>query len=273
MNSTPRHIFVVTDIEGVAGVTDWIQTRTPGAPLEEARRHLTGEINSVVVGLFDRADELGLCPHFRVTVWDGHGPGGTAFDELDSRVTKFRHTDSRGLGGLFDLALAADPPMDAVAFVGQHAMAGTGGNLCHTYSSQRVRKHLLNGVEIGEFGTRSLHAWCLGVPTVFFSGDDVACREAAALVEGLVKVQVKTSKGILKADSVTHEQSCDLLKRAAMSVLDLDLHSPFLKPMFLPDPPYLYEKFHYPRWGVVPRPTRRHGGNDLLSVLGEVERR
>ena len=263
-----RHIFFVSDLEGVAGVTQWSQTRGGGPEQERARALLTGEINAVVHGLLRRADAFG--GSLRISVWDGHGTGGTHLQELDPRVDKFRHDDPRGFGGVLEALRGADVPADALGFIGQHAMEGTGGNLAHTYSSRRVKMHTLNGVPIGEFGTRALHAWALGLPTVFFSGDDVACREAASLVPGLVHVVVKRSICVTDADSLSHEESCRLLADCAARILALRPNAPELVPQDLPAPPYEYRQLRRRKWGIVPTPTRIARGDDLAEVLRSV---
>ncbi|NNL68110.1 MAG: peptidase M55 [Myxococcales bacterium] len=263
-----RHVFFVTDLEGAAGVTDWSQTREGGPAQEAARALLTAEINAVVAGLLGRAAAAGEA--LQVSVWDGHGTGGTRFDALDPRVVKYRHDDPRGFGGVLEAVRAAEVPADALGFIGQHAMEGTGGNLAHTYSSTRVKLHRLNGVPIGEFGTRALHAWALGMPTVFFSGDDVACREATALVPGLVEVAVKRSTGVTTAECLPHEESCRVLAEAAPRILDLAPDDAALVPRDLPAPPYCYEQLRHRKWGIVPRPTRIARGDDLAQVLRNV---
>lgn len=264
-----RHLFVVTDIEGVAGVSDWSQTRNRGPALERARRLLTDEINAFVRGIHLAADRARLeAP--AITVWDGHGCGGTDFEGIDPRVSKHRYDDPRGFPGLLDLALTATPPADALTFVGQHAMEGSGGNLAHTYSSRRVRRHLLNGREIGEFGTRTLHAWALGLPTLFISGDDVACEEARALVPGIVRACVKRSIGVTQAAPRSHEDACELISSLAEKILLLDLAAPELAPTFCPTAPFDYHVVKKPRLGLLPRRDVRLRGDDLLELLRRV---
>ena len=265
-----RHVFFVTDLEGAAGVIDWSQTRKKGPRLGAARGLLTSEINAAVEGLFRKAKDLSLLPRFKVSVWDGHGHGGTVFADLDPRVEKFPYRDRRGFGGLLAHLLADDIPLDALGFIGQHAMAGSGGNLSHTYSSLWIEKYLLNGVEVGELGVRALLAWTRGIPTVFLSGDDIACREASELIPGLVTVGVKTSRGVLAADSLPPEESCRALLEGAGKILELDPRSPDLTPSFIPRPPYRFEK-HYKRRGVfIPSWRWTTRGNDLGAVLRRV---
>jgi D-amino peptidase len=265
-----RHVFFVTDLEGAAAVTDWSQTRKHGPRLDAARELLTSEINAVVDGLFRKATDLSLLPCFKVSVWDGHGHGGTVFADLDRRVEKFRHGDRRGFGGLLAHLLAGGTPVDALGFIGQHAMAGSGGNLCHTYSSLWIEKYLLNGVEVGEFGARALLAWARGIPTIFLSGDDVACREALELVPGLVTVSVKKSRGVLAADSLSPRESCQALREGAGKILELDPCSPDLTPSFIPQPPHRFER-RYRRQGLgVLRWRWTTRGDDLPAVLRRI---
>jgi D-aminopeptidase len=264
-----RHVFVLTDLEGAAQVTDWRQTREDAPGLEAARELLTGEVNAFAAGLLRSAEAQGFeAP--RLTIWDGHGPGGLRLDGIEVPSERFRHDDPRGFGGVFLAARNAELPADALVFIGQHAMEGTGGNLAHTYSSRRVKRHLLNGVEIGEFGTRALNAWALGVPTVFFSGDDVACKEATGLIPGLVSVEVKQTRSVTEADSLSHDESCRALAAAAGRIWTLDPADPALTPRDLPDAPYRYRRVRRAKWGLLPLPDRVVEGHDLAEVLGRV---
>ncbi len=264
-----RHLFVVTDIEGVAGVRDWSQTRIPGPELERARAYLTEDVNAFIRGVLDAAQRARIDAP-AISVWDGHGYGGADLDGIDARVSKFRHDDPRGFAGLLDHARAATPPADALAFVGQHAMEGSGGNLAHTYSSRRVRRHLLNGIEIGEFGTRALHAWALGLPTLFISGDDLACDEARALVPGIVRACVKRSIGVTQAESMSRTDACALITSRATEALALDLTAAELVPTFCPNPPFEYRIVRKLRFGIVPRRDRILRGRDLVDLLRRV---
>ncbi len=90
--------------------------------------------------------------------------------------------------------------VDALAFVGQHAMSGTpGANLCHTMSHESIKYYKINGIEVGEFGLWAAVAGELGVRTVYISGDDKACIEAARQVPGITSTAVKESKGLEQA--------------------------------------------------------------------------
>jgi len=159
-------------------------------------------------------------------------------------------------------------PVDALAFIGQHAMEGSGGTLSHTYSSRRISGYSLNGRAIGEFGLRALYAWALArIPTVFISGDDIACREAQSLVPGIICVQVKTSLGITAACHLDHEESCMQLTSKAARILLQDDADSLLQPSFVPESPYVFRKKFKWKFGLVPRPPKTLRGESLTAVL------
>ena len=201
-------------------------------------------------------------------MWDGHGYGGLILDRLDQRVTAYRHDDARSFTGLLRESLSGTVPVDALAFIGQHAMEGSGGTLSHTYSSRRICGYSLNGRAIGEFGLRALYAWALArIPTVFISGDDIACREAQSLVPGILCVQVKTSLGITSAHHLDHKESCAQLASKAAQILGQDADDPSLRPSFVPEPPYVFRKKFKWKFGLLPRPPRTLRGASLTAVL------
>jgi len=179
----------MTDMEGVAGVLDhdnWCQPAGPAYPgryYDLGREFLTQEVNAALDGFFaGGADE--------VVVLDGHGAGGIDPNLLDERAQLIRWTP----GWPEEL----DASYQGVAWIGQHAKAGTiGAHLAHTqwfnYLDQQI-----NGVSIGEFGEFLFCASELGVPAFFGTGDEAFCQEAAALVPGITTVAVK--RGLTRDD-------------------------------------------------------------------------
>ena len=197
-----RH-FLITDLEGPAGVDSWSQTREGEGPAKTAAmRLLTAEVNAVLEGI------LAADPAGEVTVWDGHGTGGILAAKLDPRA--------RFLARPAPLRESLAAGADALYFVGQHAMAGTpGAPLCHTYSSRTVAEYRLNGVPAGEFSCRAALAGEMGVPTVFLGGDDRAVEEARAVVPAIVGVATKAGLGIQAAGHLRPEESCARLRTGA----------------------------------------------------------
>lgn len=197
-----RH-FLLTDLEGPAGVDSWSQTRQGEGPAKTAAmRLLTAEVNAVLEGIL-AADPAGA-----VAVWDGHGSGGILPAELDARA--------RFLARPAPLRESLAAFADALYFVGQHAMAGTpGAPLCHTYSSRTVAEYRLNGVPTGEFGCRAALAGEMGVPSVFLGGDDRAVEEARAVAAAIVGVVTKAGLGLQAAAHLAPEESCARLRAGA----------------------------------------------------------
>ena len=181
-----RSVYVVTDLEGVAGVDDWDPRRRDYAAQAkgvaertEMQRLLTGEVNAAVEGLL----QAGVT---EILINDAHGAGRTILvEELISGVRIVRGKDRPnwmvGIGSRFD----------ALVQVGMHAMAGTpGACLAHTQSLGYTYR--INGREFGEMEQAALLAGELGIPWVFTAGDAHACREAEDWVPGIVTAPVKT---------------------------------------------------------------------------------
>ena len=171
-------IFIMTDMEGVAGVLDHDTWVTPqGRYYEAGKRLLTLEVNAAIDGFFaGGADE--------VLVADGHGFGGINIELLDRRA-QFQ----RGFVGPHPFG--CDETFDAIAWIGQHPKAGTPfGHICHTGWFD-VLDVTLNGLSIGEFGQDLFAAAELGVIPLFCSGCEAFCREARALAPEIETVAVK----------------------------------------------------------------------------------
>ncbi len=174
-------IYLMTDLEGVAGVLSFQEWTGPGKlyyPV--ARELLTQEVNAVLTGLFSGgASEVVVC--------DAHGPGGVNARDLSYPMQVHY---MRGWGDQM-WPLNLDASYDAVAWVGQHAKAGTPyGHLCHTQSLDYVDESV-NGVSLGEFGELASCAAELGVRALFAAGDEAFTKEAHALTPGLQTVAVK----------------------------------------------------------------------------------
>ena len=127
-------VYIVTNLEGVAGVVHSSQVQ-PGSPFyEEARRLLTGEVNAAVAGaLRGGATE--------VVVNDGHGGGlNLVLEELHEEMKVVlgapRPFSLGGLSNDFGCAL----------LVGYHSRAGAeGGVPSHKVFLESVYRVTLNG--------------------------------------------------------------------------------------------------------------------------------
>lgn len=183
-------IMLMTDMEGVAGILnhdDWVMRSGPY--YEKGLRLLTGEVNAAVEGFC----EGGVT---EVVVCDGHGQGGIDPELLHERAQLLR---GHGDGGPYPFGL--DSTFDGMAWVGQHAKAGTDfSHLTHTGWFSTIDASV-NGVSLGEYGEMAMCAKELGVPCFFASGEAALCAEAEALTPGVVTVAVKWG---LKRDGLEH---------------------------------------------------------------------
>lgn len=197
-------VYILTDLEGPAGVAQWDQTRVDESPKKSvAMELLTREVNACVEGILD------YDPKAEIVVWDGHGSGGIAVPLIHPKAQLI-------FGKGIDRRYGLDDTFDALFFVGQHAMAGTeNAPLCHTYSSLTIEYYKLNGEFIGEFGCRTYLAGLFDVPVPFLSGDDKACREAEALVPGIVTVATKIGMGIEIARHLSPKRARKLIRKGA----------------------------------------------------------
>jgi len=185
-------LYISADLEGVSGVVNRDQLGRQGHDYDQGRRLMTGEVNAVCQAAFEAGVD-------EVIVNDAHSDGrNILIEEL--------HRDARLLTGspkVLGMMEALDHSFDAVAFVGYHARAGSPGVLNHTISGGSVQGIHLNAKPMGEAGLNAALAGHFGVPVIFLSGDDLACREIEDLVPGVVAVPVKEPRGRYSALCLT----------------------------------------------------------------------
>jgi D-amino peptidase len=171
-------IYMITDMEGVCGVLDHDNWVLPtGRYYEEGKELLTLEANAAIEGFFSAGAE-------EILVVDGHGAGGIHHKLLDSRILY-----QRGSSGPYPFGL--DATFDVMAWVGQHAKAGTEyAHIAHT-GWFNVLDYKINGVSVGEFGQMAFLGSAYGVKSIFGSGDEAFTKEAQSLIPGIETVSVK----------------------------------------------------------------------------------
>jgi D-amino peptidase len=183
-------IYVVCDLEGVAGVVDhrqqcrWDVARGWYAPyLDQARRLATLELNALVEGALEGGAT-------EVVAWDGHGnfPGG-----LDVELV---HPECRVVMGAGDGGpLGLDASFAGLFQLGLHAMAGTPhAVLAHSFDDGFVG-YWVDDVPVGEIWMNCYNAGLSHVPCVFLSGDRAAADEVRALVPEVEVAVVKEGLG------------------------------------------------------------------------------
>ncbi|MDX6560897.1 MAG: D-amino peptidase [Gaiellales bacterium] len=207
-------VFIIADMEGIAGVTKWDET-TGGTPLHAERSRLyTEEVNAAVRGAYTGGAT-------EVVVMDCHGAGeGWTFnslipDQLDPRcdfVVQQEWTEYTEF---------LEQGCDAALLVGMHAMAGTAdGVLNHTVSGTGWRNVTFNGTLVGETGINAALCGTWGCPVLLVTGDRAACREAGALLgDGLTTVAVKQGLGRFSARHVAPVRARAMIEQAAAAAL------------------------------------------------------
>lgn len=194
-----KSIFVITDAEGVAGICRQEQVE-PTDP--ELRQLLTGEINAAVEGFLEGgADE--------VVVWDGHDGSRTL------SVATIHPRAKLIIGGLGP-SMTMERGYGAIAFLGQHSMAGVHtGIMAHSYSSLGIQDIRMNGNRVGEITTRAALAGWYNLPVIFLSGDQAAAAELQAVVPEAEVAVVKEGLGRYSCLSLSAQASRDLIREKA----------------------------------------------------------
>lgn len=216
-------VMIWGDMEGVACIEAWEQT-TGGDPMyEECRSLFTEEMNAAARG----AKRAGATEIIGI---DCHGAGGgwTFKSLVPERLEPgvqwvFGHPWARYVDPLED-------GVDAVLFVGAHAMAGTqAGVLSHTVSSEAWYQATINGVPVGESGILAAVCGAWGVPAVFVSGDEATCQEVVSLLgDTVVTAPVKRGLSRFSARNLAPADARRLIEdRAYESLSRRDWPPPF----------------------------------------------
>ena len=217
-------VFIVSDMEGVAGITNWDQVTGGKSLYEEGRKLYTEEINAAVRG----AKAAGAT---EIVVMDCHGAGeGWSFnslipDQLDPDcefVVQHEWTEYTGI---------LEQGCDAALFIGMHARAGTpDGVMCHTVSGTQWTNLWFNDALMGEGGINAALCGHWGCPVLLVTGDQAACREARALHgDGLTTVQVKEGLGRFSARHVSPIRARQMIEAGATAALaNLQAVEPFV---------------------------------------------
>ena len=254
-------VFVISDMEGIAGIVRPEQTNAGEALYEEGRKLYTQEINAAVRG----AKAGGAT---EIVVMDCHGAGkGYNFNSLlpedldpdceyvvQQEWTEYTEFLEQGV--------------DAALFVGMHARAGAGGGvLNHTVSGPDFQNLWFNGTLVGETGINAALCGTWGCPVLLVTGDDAACREGTELLgDGLTTVEVKQGLGVKSARLLQPGRARELVEAGSKEALsDLKAVEPY-------DPGRPCEiKVEY-KWTAPAASLRHRSGVELLDARTLVSR-
>ncbi|MBV7333328.1 M55 family metallopeptidase [Chloroflexi bacterium TSY] len=227
-------VFMVTDMEGVAGVVSFAQQSYPdGQYYEQAKKLETAEVNAAVDGLLD----VGIND---ILVWDGHGAGGINFEDLHAAAKLLHGRPSPPWSRLNEVIAE----YDVCVMIGQHARAGVPtSNQNHTQNSRTIDHYKLNGKPIGEIAQIALYFGSFGLPLIFLSGEEDACREAQDLVDGITTVSVKRGLGRGSAISLSAQEARIRIRTGIKQAIKKQRTEPILPVVW--QGPFVLEKRYF----------------------------
>lgn len=212
------YILISADMEGVCGVTSWVQVLPPelGASpsstveYERARARMTREVNAAVEGALEGGAE-------GVIVNDAHdGMRNLLPEELHPEV-RFVSGSDKPLGMMQGVQ---EPGVGAVFFVGYHAKAGTpNAPLAHTMASI-IADVRLDGRSTGEYGINAAVAGQFDLPVALVTGDDSAVAQVHDLLgSDVVGVAVKQGYSNTSALHLHPERAQALIRDGAVQAM------------------------------------------------------
>lgn len=192
--------LIMTDIEGVTGVTTFSQAESS----EFGRQMLMNDLLAAIRGIRSTGDH-------EIVIYDMHTDGRNVDLSLlpaDIPVIMGKPISRsvyRGIGAGYD----------GLMLLGLHTMQHVpNALLAHSYLREydAIR---LNGKLVGEIGVEAALAGEQGFPLIFVSGDDLGCKEAEELVPGVVTAPVKKSIDSAQALCWPPERTAELISSAA----------------------------------------------------------
>lgn len=181
------NIFILTDLEGISGVTSIEQMECGTEGYERACRCLEHSLNVCAEAAKDAGAD-------NIYYLDGHGGGGNI--DPGNIVNFCKKVD---IVGWQELVMSGR--IDCQIELGAHARAGTlGGFLDHTLTSRAWFSYKIGDREFGELGIHAAFLGLYDVPVVMVSGDEAACSQAKEYVDEVITAPVKiaTERNVAK---------------------------------------------------------------------------
>ncbi|MDN5280643.1 MAG: D-amino peptidase [Clostridiales bacterium] len=207
-------IYIIADMEGIAGVVSKDQTEGSSSHLEVARLQYTREVKAVCEAAIEEGVE-------EIYINDFHGNGLNLIPEKlpeEAMVIRGGFRPSSG----FDLL---DKTFSGLVMLGVHARTATGrGVIPHTYS-QKISFEMF-GQPVGEFDLLSLIAGECKVPTLLVSGDSIAIEQARTNLPSthmvITKFPVGTESALCIHPNRVLTQLKDEMRRAVKNIQSIE---------------------------------------------------
>lgn len=221
-------IYVSVDMEGITGLPDHTFVDSSKHNYERARRIMTEEANAIVRA----AVENGAT---QVLVNDSHS-------KMNNLLVEEMHPEAELITGdlkALSMVQSLDESFAGAIFAGYHARAGQPGVMSHSMIFG-VRNMYINDVEIGELGFNAYVAGHFGVPVIMVAGDDCACKEAEALIPGVVTAAVKESITRSAVKTLHPQKARELIEKKTAEAIE---KRQTIKPLAPPENPVLRIEF------------------------------
>jgi D-amino peptidase len=256
-------VYISSDIEGTAGITNWNEAEKPHADYKEFRALMTGEVMAAIEGAMEAGAK-------EIVLKDAHDSGRNILTEdLPDCVRIVRGWSGHPLSMVQEI----DASFDAVLFTGYHSRAGAESNpLAHTMNLN-VGELRLNGVPASEFHLHATASGYYNVPAVFLSGDAGICADAEKLNPGMETVATlegvgrstvsiaprlarrKIREGVKRA--LSGNRAACLLKPAAETVMEV----------FFTNPVSAYKASFYPGAKHLGNRTVQFVHSDFFEIM------
>lgn len=227
-------VYISVDIEGITGLVSWSQCSRPDGKSFDyafARRMMSHDLNAAIRG----ARAAGAT---QIVVKDSHGNSkNLLIEDLEPGIELISGHGS----GTDGMMMGIDGSFDAAMLVGYHAMAGTlGGIMEHTITGG-VHRLWVNGILTGEMGLAAGVAGRYGVPIVTVSSDSAGCREAEALIPGVITTSTKEGFGRYMGRLLHPSETGPAIEKAAHDGL---LNLAAVKPHLYSEPAHIKVEFN-----------------------------
>lgn len=198
-------VLVSVDIEGIVGVASRADIWNEDQPgYQRACELMTKETNAVV----------NACAGCEVFVVDAHGSGKNILrDKLNPNCTLLERSPKLTM-------MTGIEKVDAVLFIGYHAMAGKKSFCAHTNSSVFIKSLHINGVEVSEGVTNAMIGKHFNVKTLFIAGTDEGVAEVKKAIPSIYSVVSLESINIDEAKPLPIEQNLEKIKEQIKKAMD-----------------------------------------------------
>lgn len=222
-----RRLLISIDMEGIAGVASTVSLVPSGWEYPAYRRWMTQELNAVA----EAALEAG---YDEVIAADGHGNAQNIDPDLLIDNIQLVRSWPRPL---LQMEMIDDATVEACAFIGYHAAAGTAdGLLAHSFSGAALRSVRLNGELASEGYFNAALAGAFGKPVLLVSGDQFAIADAQRYAPDATHVITKTAFGFKSQMSLPPTQARRALHASAAEAFAHERSLPFrIEPPFVVD--------------------------------------